>query len=73
MSDLNKTSGQQGSEQQVTSSSTSQPPIGAYQTDLRMRQLRDAIQCCSLKAEKRKVSCFLHGNFEALKTHKLAE
>ena len=45
MSDLNKTSGQQGSEQQVTSSA-SQPPIGAYQTDLRMRQLRDAIQCC---------------------------
>ena len=46
MSDLNKTSGQQGSDQQVTSSSASQPPIGAYQTDLRMRQLRDAIQCC---------------------------
>ena len=44
MVDLNKTSGQQGDNQGISSSS--QPPLGSFQTDLRMRQLRDAIQCC---------------------------
>ena len=47
MSDLNKTSGQQGGDHHHQGiSSSSQPPLGAFQTDLRMRQLRDVIQRC---------------------------